>query len=107
MCWHVTPHCIPVGAYFLSNSLRSTDRKYTPSIMVTLSPYGPIAIKLKPAWEDSCLSITRAAGLLDKVYNSLKSKPQNFLINCVGVSVYCNLKLMVPLVINILSVHYL
>ena len=37
--------------------------------------------------ENSCLSITRAARLLDKVYDSLKSRPQNFLINCVGVPV--------------------
>ena len=44
------------------------------------------------ALENSCFSITRAAGLLDKVYNSLKLRPHNFLINCVRVSVYCHLK---------------
>ena len=29
--------------------------------------------------------------LLDKVYNSLKLTSQNFLVNCVSMSVYCHL----------------
>ena len=42
-------------------------------------------------WENRCLSITRAAGLLEKVCNLLKSRPKNYLINYIGVSLYCHL----------------
>ena len=40
----------------------------------------------------SCLSITRAAGLLNKIYNSMKLRQQNLLIDYVSMSVYCHLK---------------
>ena len=62
-----------------------------PPSTVNLSPNGPIAVKMKCSMENSCLSITKAARLFDKIYNSLKSKTQNFLINYVGVSVYRHL----------------
>ena len=64
--------------------------------MVTLTPDGPLVVIMKyyMELENSCLYITRAARLLDKAYNSLKSRPQNFLINCVGMSVFCHLKLV-------------
>ena len=41
----------------------------------------------------SCLPITRAARLLNKACNLLKLRHQNFLINCLGVSVYHHLKI--------------
>ena len=40
------------------------------------------------------MSITRAAGLLDKVYDLLKLRHQNFLINYMGVSVYHHLNVI-------------
>ena len=40
------------------------------------------------------MSITRVAGLLKKVHNSLKLRCQNLLINYVGVLVYHHLKTM-------------
>ena len=62
-----------------------------PPSTVTLSPNDLLAVKMKCSMGECCLSITRAAGLLDKVYNALKLRAQNFLINYVGVSVYCHL----------------
>ena len=57
--------------------------------------YGRIVVYLSQSavWENSCLYITRAVELLEKVYNSLKLRCQSFLINYVGILVYCNLKL--------------
>ena len=43
------------------------------------------------------MSIPGAAGLLNKVYFSLKLRHQNFPINYVGVSVYRHLKLLLTL----------
>ena len=78
-------------AHCLTYTLTGLHEMFPPST-VTLSPVGPIAVKIKfSTWENSCLSITRVDGLLDKVYNSLKLRPQN-LIHYMGVSVYRHLK---------------
>ena len=57
----------------------------------TLSPDDPLAVKRSAMWENGCLSIKRAAGLLDKAYNLLNLRQQNFLINYVAVSIYHHL----------------
>ena len=78
-------------AHCLMYALNGLHENVPPS-MVTILSDGPLEVKMKSSMENSCLSIPRAAGLLDKVYNPLKLRHQNFLINYVGVSVYCHLK---------------
>ena len=86
--------------FWRTHLLDSVDCMNVPTSMVT-GPFTRWSLsgenevlhgrKWSAPWENSCLSITRTAGSHDKVYNSLKSWPQNFLINYVGVSVYRHL----------------
>ena len=62
-----------------------------PPLTVTLSPDDPLGVKMKWRIGNSYLSIKRVAGLLNKAYSLFILRHQNFLINCVGVSLYYHL----------------